>query len=217
MTNIFKTPEKGFLRTRLFQIAEEALQKDGWTVERIPRSGKASLRRITKDNVQRTVTIRTSQNTWIAFPRTSDDKAWATLGEADLVVASSVDDSHDPQFAQVHLIEGDEMRARFDRAYAARRRANHAMPIGRGIWLSLYNKEAADPVTLVGAGAGLEHPPIARVPLSPEEAVEVVEERVSQDDDEVRVEAPLTIAEAKRRLAHTFGVTEDDVRITING
>jgi hypothetical protein len=217
VTNIFKTPEKGFLRTRLFQIAEEALQKDGWTVERIPRSGKASLRRLTKGKVQRIATIRTSQDAWIAFPRTSDDKAWATLSEADLVVASSVDDPHNPQFAQVHLIEGDEMRARFDRAYAARRQANHTMPIGRGIWLSLYSKEAADPVSLVGAGAGLAHPPIARVPLSAEEAVEVVEKQASQDDEEAAVESPLTIAEAKRRLARTFGVTEDDVRITING
>lgn len=215
MTNIFKTPEKRSLKARLVQVAEEALANEGWTVERIAGSGKSSVRRITKGKVQKVVTIRTTQNTSIAFPRTDGDDAWATLGEVDYVVASSVDDRYNPQFAQVHLIDGDEMRARFDRAYAARRAANYTLPVGRGIWLPLYDREAAAPVTLVGAGVGLVYPPIAKVPLTQDEVAEAFEEQSSAIEE--AAEAPLTIAEAKRRLALTFGVTESDVKITING
>lgn len=215
MTNIFKTPEKRSLKARLVQVAEEALANEGWTVERIAGSGKSSVRRITKGKVQKVVTVRTTQNTWIAFPRTGDDDAWATLGEVDYVVASSVDDRYNPQFAQVHLIDGNEMRARFDRAYAARKAANYTLPVGRGIWLSLYDREAAAPVTLVGAGAGLAYPPIAKVLLTQDEVAEAFEEQSLVVEE--AAEAPLTIAEAKRRLAVTFGVTEGDVKITING
>ena len=61
-----------------------------------------------------------------------------TLSEVDAVVAVSVDDYYNPRFAQVHMIDGNEMRERFDRACAARLKAGHAIPLGRGVWVSLY-------------------------------------------------------------------------------
>jgi hypothetical protein len=216
MTNVSATREKLSIRARLFRAAETALEKEGWKVERIPRSGKSSVRRIIKGKLQKTVSIRTSQDTWIAFPRTPDDRAWATLADVDYVVAASVDDRDNPQFAQVHLIEGNEMRARFDRAYAARKKAGYTLPIGRGIWLSLYEQESQDPVTLVGAGAGLDNPGIARLPLTGQESDLTLEEADSQPLEDVK-EAPLTIAQAKRRLALSLGVSEADIKITING
>jgi hypothetical protein len=215
MTNVFARPEKVSVRNRLFGAAEEALRKEGWSVDRIARAGKSSVRRITKGKVSKTVSIRTTQDTWIAFPRTPADDAWATLAEVDLVVAASVDDRDNPQFAQVHLIPGDEMRARFDRAYEARKKAGYTLPVGRGIWLSLYEQEARNPVTLVGAGAGLDHPAISKVPLSdPDDS--------PPDEPDPNAaglpggEAPLTIAEAKRRLAASLGVAESDIKITIS-
>ena len=72
MTNVSSTPEKISVRTFLFNTAEEALKKEGWKVERIARSGKSSVRRITKGKQQKTVSIRTSQDTWIAFPRNDE-------------------------------------------------------------------------------------------------------------------------------------------------
>jgi hypothetical protein len=212
MTNVSSTPEKVSIRNRLFGAAEEALEKNGWKVERIARSGKSSVRRITKGKAVKTVSIRTSQDTWIAFPRTQDDVAWGTLGDVDYVVAASVDSHSNPRFAQVHLIEGDEMRARFDRAYAARKKAGYTLPVGRGIWVSLYDKEAESPVTLVGAGAGLDHPAIARVPLSVQEVAALADEPESVT---LVDEAPLTIPEAKRRLALSLGVAESEIKITI--
>lgn len=218
MTNVSGTPKKLATRAHLFQIGLETLEKEGWTPERIARSGKSSVRRITKGKITKTVSIRTSQDTWIAFPRNGTDDAWATLADVDFVMASTVDDRDNPRFAQVHLIEGDEMRARFDRAYAARKKAGYSMPLGRGIWLSLYDKEAHVPVTLVGAGAGLDHPPIAKVPLTDQKdykAIAQTNEELDPKDVELE-DPPLTIREAKRRLALSLGVNEEDVTITIN-
>jgi hypothetical protein len=216
MTNVSSNPKKISVRAFLFNAAEDALNKEGWKVERIARSGKSSVRRITKGKNQGTVSIRTSQDTWIAFPRTPDDAAWATLADVDYVVAASVDDGINPQFAQVHLIPGDEMRERFDRAYAARKQAGHTLPVGRGIWLSLYEEESANPVSLVGGGIGLAHPPIAKVPLSGHVVDSLGDEPEDSAESAEVAEAPLTIAAAKRRLAMSLGVAETDIKITIS-
>jgi hypothetical protein len=212
MTNVYGRPEKAERRSRLFQVGVQALQAQGWSVERIAGIGKSSVRRITKNGETRKVSIRTTQDTWIAFPRNNDDTQWVTLSEVDAVVAVSVDTADDPKFALVHMIEGDEMRDRFDRAYAARMRANYSIPLGRGVWVALYIPEANDPPTHVGAGAGIDNPPIARVPLEPDdtEADDASERGASPGDNE-----PLTIAEAKRRLAVSLGVDPSSIKITI--
>ena len=216
MENVSAQGGKVQRRRRLFQVGLDALKQEGWRVERVHGSGKSSLRRITRNGENKLVTIRTTQDTYIAFPREHDDSGWVTLADADLVVAVSVNDKDDPRFAQAHLIDGDEMRDRFDRAYQARLAAGHSIPRRRGVWLSLYRQEAHDPVRRVGAGAGLEHPAILRVPLDEpsldegSEEVEGFEEAESGAADE-----SLTIAEAKRRLALTFGVDPSSVKIMI--
>src|SRR5580698_10147348 len=101
MTNIWGTPGKKPLRDQLFQAAVEALEEAGWKVEAIRRSGKSSVRQITRGKTVKKVTIRTSQDTWIAFPRNVKNDRWATLDDVDYVMASSVDDRRNPQFAQV--------------------------------------------------------------------------------------------------------------------
>jgi hypothetical protein len=201
------------MKHQLFDIGVAALERAGWKVERIQGSGKSSVRRITKGGVSKVVSIRTTQDTWIAFPRTEKDKAWRTLDEVDSVVPVSVDDPHDPRFAKVHMIDGDEMRDRFNRAYAARKRAGHTIPIGRGVWVSLYLPEANDPVSHVGAGAGLKFPPIATVPLNPD--MIAVQEESHDSEPQLEEEAPLTIADAKRRLAISLGVDPANIKITV--
>ena len=219
MTNIFGSREKVSMKSQLFNIGVEALEKDGWKVERVQGSGKSSVRRITKGTKSKIVSIRTTQDTWIAFPRIKGDKGWRTLDDVDAVVAVSVDDGHNPKFAKVHLIDGDEMRDRFNRAYAARKKAGHTIPIGRGVWVSLYRPEAQEPVRHVGAGAGLKFPPLETVPLTPE-LIAAVEETGGADEAEISAveeskEAPLSIAEAKRRLAETLGVDPGNIKITV--
>ena len=216
MTNIYAHPDKKRIRRRLFEIGIEALEKAGWNVERVQGAGKSSLRRIRKGSETKLVSIRTTQDTWIAFPRDKQDERWTTLSDADLVLAVSVDDAEQPRYAQAHLIGGEEMRARFDRAYQARRSAGHTIPVGRGVWISLYQEEARDPVNRVGAGAGLTNQAIYRTSLDKlgpevqEEEVkpaEAVQTGATRDD--------LTISEAKRRLALTLGVEPSSVKIVI--
>jgi len=214
MTNVFGRPDKGSMKSRLFNIGVEALEGAGWTVERVPGSGKSSVRRITKGGASKVVSIRTTQDTWIAFPRLDGDKGWRTLDDVDAVVPVSVDDRMNPKFAKVHIVDGAEMRDRFNRAYTARKKAGHSIPIGRGVWVSLYHPESQDPVSHIGAGAGLKFPPIATVPLTPD-VIAAVKQTASEQDTSPEEEGPLTIAEAKRRLALTLGVDPSAIKITV--
>lgn len=223
MTNVSATKEKKATRTGLFAFAVETLEGEGWTVSRIPRGGKASLRKISKGGKSYKVSIRTSQDAWIAFPRKTKSAGWITLDEVDYVVAVSVDDRHNPSEARVHMMPADVVREHFDRAYDARKAAQHRLPEGRGIWISLYEKEALEPVTYVGAGLGLAYKPIGVLDLA-KASLPAGDEQVRADDDEdddpIAVEgdeaiAPLTIPEAKRRLAAFLGVPEEAIKITI--
>jgi hypothetical protein len=215
MTNIFEDPEKHSRKTELMDIAIQALEQQGYVVERVAGSGKSSVRRLTKGGKSLIATIRTTQDTWIAFPRTDDDKAWKTLDEADLVVAASVDSRESPRFANIHLIPGDDMRKRFDRARTARMQAGRKMSEGRGMWISLYHPEAKEPVSLVGAGAGLAYPPIARVRLGGGH-VQTQDAAPPPDSPPPGQRERFTIADAKRMLAAYYEVPESAITITIS-
>jgi hypothetical protein len=212
MGNIFGTQEKKSLKTALFGVGVQTLKDEGFILERIPKFGKSSVRLATKAGKSRKVAIRTSQDTFISFPRNHANNDWVTLPEVDDVLVVSVDDRHNPKFALVHRIEADELRKRFDRAYHARVAAKHKISPGRGVWLSLYAADATHPVRRVGAGAGLEYPPIARVPLEPAQldAKGIVATKDVDENDK-----PLTFPEAKRRLAKTLGVDESTIKITV--
>lgn len=216
MTNIFSTPKKVSRKTELFNAGIAALEKEGWSIERIPKIGKSSIRRIVKGQESKVVTIRTSQDTYIAFPRDDEAKEWATLAMADMVVAASIDDRENPRFAQIHFIDGDEMRDRFDRSYEARLDAGHTIPSGRGMWLSLYEKEQKDIPSLVGAGAGLDYPAISRVPLK-DESDHTSEEapKPVRSEPAATSSAQLSISDAREQLAKTFGVDPSHVKISI--
>lgn len=224
MSNVSKTPEKKATRSGLFAFAVETLEKNGWTVSRVPRGGKASLRLIKKGDEEHKVSIRTSQDAWIAFPRKASGNGWVTLDDVDFVVAVSVDDRHNPKIVRVHMIPGDDARTRFDRAYAARKAAGHSLPRGRGIWLSLYEKDEPDPVSHVGGGMGLAYEALATLDLSrsslPTGADSGEDDNAEDDDQAAPVSAAptienLTIPEAKRLLAKSLGVPESAIKISI--
>lgn len=221
MTNVSGTPKKRATRKGLFSLAVETLKNEGWTVSRVARGGKASLRQITRGEQTHKVSIRTSQDAWIAFPRKSAGNGWVTLDDVDFVVAASVDDRHNPTEARVHVIPGDDARERFDRAYAARKKAGHKMPTGRGIWLSLYDEDSSDPVSHVGAGMGIDYPPLRVVDITKfslptgDDADDEMSEDTDGDAEPEPASSPLTIPEAKRRLAETLGVPVEAIKITI--
>lgn len=214
MGNIFSSPEKASIKSQLFKAGLMALEAQGWAVERVPKVGKSSIRRIVRGGESKIATIRTTQDTYIAFPRDSADKEWLTLSMADLVVAVSVDDPANPHFAQVHLIDGDEMRDRFDRSRDARVKAGHSIQPGQGMWLGLYEKEDSAPPSLVGAGAGLKHPPVARYPLT-DGRTDAPVSQPSATAEPTATNDSLSIPEARRRLAATLGISPENVKITI--
>ena len=218
MTNIFGAPQKRNMKRKLFEVGVSALERQGWKISRADGGG-SSVRKITKNGQTKIVSIRTTQDTHIAFPRNRADTGWITLSDVDAVVAVSVDDQHQPKFALVHFLPGEEMRDRFDRTYSARKKAGHVQPLGRGIWLSLYKDEAKEPPALVGAGAGNKHLPIAKILLDdlPTTMGDIQDDEESEYQEIESASDLLTIAEAKRRLALSLGVPVSSIKITIEG
>lgn len=210
MTNVSGTPEKVSLRRNLFDLGETALERAGWRVERIQGIGKSSVRRIVKGTEQHTVSIRTTQDCWIAFPRKGDDSGWVTLDDVDYVIAVTVDDKDEPKEAMVFMVEGSEMRDRFDRTYRARLDAGHSIPIGRGVWVSMFVQEDPSAPSTVGGGIAIGRKPMMVVELSA--AVDDLPPAPMPVED-----APLTIADAKRRLAKSLGVEPEKIKIIIEG
>jgi hypothetical protein len=229
MTNV-SGPGKVAVRNFLKRTALRELERQGYKVERIPRAGKSSLRMITKDGASQKVTIRTSQDTWYAFPRNDTNTGWSTLEDAEVVVVASLTEKESAR-ANFHIMPADDIRARFDRAYTARVKAGHVIPEKRGIWLSLYEPEGDSPVSHVGAGAGLAYKPFAaEVPividakdLGAEDDEDIVEKafplppQAAAAPTTASDDSTLTIAEAKRRLALTFGVDPSAIKIIVEG
>lgn len=211
MANVFGSPNKVRTKGRLFEIGFEALQEQGWAIEKVPGMGKSSVRRITKNGTSKIVSIRTTQDTWIAFPRDKSDTAWVTLSDVDAVVAVSVDDRENPKFAKVHMIDGKEMRDRFDQAYKARLEAGHSIPAGQSVWVPLYIEDSTP--GHVGGGAGLKNKEIALVPLKAKAPAPVIHSSEANHEEK---EPPLTLQDAKRRLAITLGVDPSNIKIIID-
>jgi hypothetical protein len=84
------------------------------------------------------------------LPRNRTDTKWVTLSDVDVVVAAAINPEQ-PNVGLVHIFEAKELLERFERAYAARRKEGHSMPVGRGVWVSLYHEESTDSVNRVGA------------------------------------------------------------------
>lgn len=215
MTNIFQSPKKQTTRDLLLSIGFNEIEKAGWSVERVPGIGKSSVRRLRRGQETVLASFKSTQDTWLAFSRTPDDKAWSTLEDVDVVVVISIDDRHSPRFANVHFVKKEDLVPRFDKAYQARLAADHSIPIGRGVWISLYDEEKASPVNLIGAGVGIDFPPIAKVPLENHPASAPLATAPAPAIVMGADDGPLTITEAKRRLALTFGVDPSAVKISV--
>lgn len=138
--------------------------------------------------------------------RNDEDNGWVTLDDVDYVVAVTVDEKDNPKKGLVFMIDGDEMRERFNRTYRARLDAGHTIPVGRGVWVSMFVEEDLAAPSTVGGGIALNRKPLASVLLGDDD----LDEPADQPD-----EAPMTIAEAKRRLAQSLGVDPEKIKILI--
>jgi hypothetical protein len=144
------------------------------------------------------------------------------LSNVDVVVAAVVDDPSKPRFARVHMFDAKDVIKRFDRTLKARVEAGHQIQLGRGLWVPVYERNGENQVYFVGGGLGIDNPPIATVPLSDTapsmapvspfpEPPRVAPSAAGHDDND----EPLTIAQAKARLARTLGVDPASIKITV--
>lgn len=229
MTNIYGTPEKVLFSKRLFDIGTEYLEKQGYEVSRVPRAGKKSLRRVKKGKEEFNVAIRTSQDQWFAFPRDDASGRWLGMDDVNvervIVVALNTREEGKEKIGLVHDFPADEVRERLNKNFKARKKANPDIDISHGNWISLYHEETNDPASLVAAGIGNKYEPADRIPLFPTSNEEVEDEDLAEADGPASiasaapaaVDESLTIPEAKRRLALTFGVDPSAIKITVEG
>ncbi len=220
MTNIFSSERKVILKDRLFKMGVKHLEQEGWKVERV-KMGKSSVRQIRKGDQTQLASIRTSQDQWLSNAREKDDSAWSTLENVDVVVIVSVNDRENPTKGLVHGIPQSAVKDSLDRAYKARLKAGYVIRVGRGVFVLIYHKDLQSPVTHVGGGLGRTYPPVAEFPVGPlpidvKEAQGVSGLPPTQDGSEEHdEEKPLTIPEAKRRLAITFGCDPANIKIIV--
>lgn len=220
MTNVYKEPRKLNTKQRLFSIGLETLTNEGYTLGRIKGTGY-SVRSARKGNKTLRVTIRTSQNQWFAFPRTADDKGWLSLDDADLVVVITTDG--EKRNGIPFIFPADEVRRRFDALYAARIAAGHSIPVQRGVWLSLFTEDTGTSPIYTEGGIGnireyrRDAQPLGTVDDADLEADEDPTAETAAPPSGPSDDGPLTIPEAKRRLALTFGVDPSAIKITVEG
>ena len=155
------------------------------------------------------ITIKTSQNQWIGFTRDKTDTYWKGIKESwGDVIVSAVDDIWNPTRARVHKFHRRDVEARLDKAYEAIKKAGKKVKPGAPISISLYDRQedSSAPSHLVGAGIGIKHPPIAVVPLKKYMSLTAKKPKATN----------LTIPEARRRLAASYGVPIHAVTIEID-
>lgn len=213
MGNINKTPEQSALRKELFRIGLEVTEQHLGKTERIPRLGKSSVRLVRNGKEEYKVAIRTTQDGWIGFQR--DGEEWNTLAGMDWVVIAAVDDRHNPKLARVHVISGDEMRDRFNRAYSARIAEGHRIPDGQPMWISVYGEDKGEAVNMVGAGVGIANPAVAQVPLQLGTSKEPARVEPEQTSSETARSFERIIADAKRGLSVSLGVDISRIKIIV--
>jgi hypothetical protein len=194
-------------------------------LDRVPGRGLSNIWTITKNGKSQKASIRTTRDRWFAFPPLDNSKKWKTLDEVDTVIVAAVDDRHDPENVEVYIFPATEVRERFNAAFAARTGAGQTVRINFGMWVGLDQDTRKIPAS-VGSGIVDQYQPVAVFPIVDliadsgavdESALEVV---ADAGEDAVVAgavdnEPPLTIVEAKRRLALTFGVKSENIKITV--
>ena len=163
---------------------------------------------ITKDGETQSCSVKTSQSGRISFTRKTDG-TYKVLSEVDLVLhVSHTGDTPGP--LEVSMFESSDLIKAFDENWdALEADGNSHLPQWIGPKFEPGRRFA---------GSGYEGHALWREtfnPVQPKGRTSTAS-APQQSEPAPRAEV-LTIAEAKRRLALTFGVNENDISITING
>lgn len=132
-----------------------ALRNEGWEISKAPGHGRSNVWRITRGDEGGLVSIRTTKDRWIAYQPQEGGKKWKTLDTADYVCISAVSytgGTKNPDGIDVHLIDAQSVRDRFDSAYKARTDEGHTVTNDFGMWVCMDHESDSTPY---GAGSGV--------------------------------------------------------------
>ena len=166
MRNNFKQMDASSRWQIMVGAAVAAMEKNhGWKMSRRPGRGLSNTWLMEKDGQTFTASIRTSQDRWLAFPPLNAGQKWKTLDDVQKVIVATVDNPQDPDLIEVYLFEQPEVRARFDKAYQARKAAGHLIKDNFGFWVNLDTDNRRDATYNTGAGLADIHQPISRLEI----------------------------------------------------
>lgn len=204
----------------LVEAAKRGIQEQGYTMERVPGRGLSNIWNITKGGKTQVASIRTTQDRWFAFPPLKDGTAWKTLDDVQVVIVAAVDDREDPQNAEVYVFPADEVRERFDAAYAARIEAGQSVKDNFGMWVRL-DRDDRGIAASVGSGIIEQHKTVVSYALKDL----LTDETGYSEDDQVLIDEAAesnqftTIAEvmawARKRVADLAGVDVEAVKLEL--
>ncbi|MFZ2868792.1 hypothetical protein [Zavarzinia sp.] len=164
--------------------AIKGAEQAGYSLKRQPGRGLSNTYEATKNGETKILSIRTTQDRWIAFPPLENGTRWKTLDDVDLVLVSAVNDRENPQSIDVYIFPADEVRNRFNASYAARISNGHTVRDNYGMWIML-DKDNNKMASHVGNGLAADYPAIAHFTI---DSLEADENNIIHEDKIVNTE-----------------------------
>src|SRR5262249_44701237 len=148
----------------MVSAAVDGAKMQGYVMTRQPGRGMSNTWVAKKAGEQKRVSIRTSQDRWIAFPPLNNGARWKTLDEVDLVIVAGVDSADDPRNVEVCIFPAAEVRRRFDASYRARIAHGQTIRDDFGMWVRLDAPDVDLP-SRIGSGLAVDYPSVARISI----------------------------------------------------
>ena len=98
--------------------AKKGAEAEGYTLTRVPGRGLSNVWNVQRERKTQTAAIRTTRDRSIAFSPLKHGKKWKTLDDVEVVIVAVVDSKEDPQQVEVYIFPANEVRPRFEAAYA---------------------------------------------------------------------------------------------------
>jgi hypothetical protein len=213
------------VRWRLMvNAAKKAIDADGYSMERVPGRGLSNIWAITKNGEAKIASIRTTRDRWIAFPPLEGGAKWKTLDDVDIVTVATVDSKENPENIEVYIFPADDVRMRFNAAYAARKENQQSVRDDFGMWVGL-DLDKRGIASSVGSGIIDEYECVATYRIQDlldeyQNQNEIVDVAVSKEVADAHSSyEPSTIAEvisfARDHISRLAGVPRDAVNLDL--
>src|SRR2546429_123443 len=144
----------------MVEAAKRGAEAAGYTLDRVPGRGLSNIWTITRNGESRKASIRTTRDRWFAYPPLENGKKWKTLDDVEVVIVAAVDDRHEPENIEVYIFPTNDVRKRFDDAFAARTGAGQTVRNNFGMWVRLDQDTRNIPAS-VGSGIIDKYKPVA--------------------------------------------------------